>query len=420
MTVEVPLLRESSVFSGRLIDACLAGGEHRMRALRRVNWSWRYSSEFYEREAELFIADPDAYLAGAAGADARLDDVFAKNVGWKSVAQVLLKFGAHTLFLALGAPGRSRLRSRGAIYRKAYVDDIELVFDPDEEGVVRFVYPFPISIKRQWRYLSFLRKQRYPFVLDGNRYGFRDLIGFIARRDIGSLARLESRSELRNARALIGLQPGGIQLSDEFNIGGHDFARAVARAGFTTHNVAHGVGKYFPVHAYRQFDVLTQAQEDFYLASIPCDYGRHALSATFGVGERRAVDGPANAVVMLSQDFGDPQSMIGRAEARVIEQLQRAKAAGHCSAVYFKPHPNNQSPQAPAGFERIDTIERLGSLPDPILLSLFSTTHVDPRFRGRKYLVRTEHIRPEIAFDESDRIVDVDRLVDLLSMEREK
>ena len=112
--------------------------------------------------------------------------------------------------------------------------------------------------------------------------------------------------------------------------------------------------------------------------------------------------------------------MIGRAEARVIAQLQRARDAGHCSIVYFKPHPNNQNPQVPRTFERIDSIDRLGSLPDPILLSLFSTTHVDPRFRGRKYLVRTEHIRPEIAFDEFDRIVDVDRLVDLLSMEREE
>lgn len=418
MSGEVPLLRESTAFSHRLIGASFAIGEHRMRALRRINWSWRKSDEFYRREAELFLADPDQYLSESGPAKpVQLDDVFAKPVFWKDVAQVVLKVAAHFLFLVIGAPARARLRQ--PIYRKAYVDDIELVFDPDQSGAVRFVYPFPISIKRQWRYLSFLRQKGYPFVLDGNRYGLRDLVHFILRRNIASLARLERRSELRNAQALVRLDPVAVQLSDEFNIGSFDFARALAHYGLPTHNVAHGVGKYLPVHAYGRFDVLTQAQEDFYLAAIPCEYGRHALSATFGVKEVVAPTGPRDAVVMLSQDFGDPESMIGQAEARVIEQLARARAERLCEALYFKPHPNNQNPNLPSGFQLIASIDKIGTLPDPILLSLFSTTHVDPRFKGRKFLVRTKYIRPEIAFDDADRIIDVDRLVELLSLERE-
>jgi hypothetical protein len=414
---EIPLLRDSAVLAKRLHGAAGRWAEHRHRFHRRVNWSWRYSSEFHHREEQLFTAQPDEYLAGRVNEEPALEDVFAKRLPWRNIASALLKVMSHTLFVVVGRVFLARPRPDGWKYRKCYVDDIELVFDEGEDGVLRAVYPFPISLPRQVRYLRYLMMRQHPFVLDGNRYVARDVVRLLRRRDVASLLRLEARGELRRAIQLVKDAPSLVQLSDEFNIGSLEFARYLARARVPTVNVAHGVGKYFPVHAYQRFDVLTERQRAYYSAAVPCVYGHHTLAAGFGVSANSAKTGPRGAVVILGQDFGDPTSLIAQAEGRMVGAVIEATRALPDKKLFYKPHPNNRNPQAPPGFDLLEAIDAVSALPDPVLLSLFSTTHLDPRFEGRKYLVRTGLIRPEIAFDDDGRIVDVDQVHIILQAE---
>lgn len=410
MTQEIPLLRESAVLASRLYNAAGRWAEHRHRFHRRVNWSWRYAKEFHAREGRLFAARPDDYIAGRVEDEPALEDVFAQRLSWRSLLSTLAKVICHTAF-ALAAPlFHSRHPVEGWIYRKCYVDDIELVFDGAQSGVLRAVYPFPISLRRQWRYLRYLKVNRLSFVLDGNRYAVRDIVRLFRRRDIASLVRLEARAELRRAMKLVRDRPALVQLSDEFNIGSLEFARYLARAGVPTVNVAHGVGKYFPVHAYQRFDLLTERQREYYFAAVPCEYGYHTLAADFGVTTATVGPGIEGAVVILGQNFGDPTSLIALAEAQMAQAVVEATCRISGRTLLYKPHPNNREPAPPPGFTVVDTIDAIRALRDPILLSLFSTTHVDPRFEGRKYLVRAGLIRPEIAFDDDGRIVDVEDL----------
>ena len=198
--VEIPLLRESVAFSARLRDATRRFAEPRYQHHRRVNWSYRYDRGFYAREAARFVEAPDAYLSGRLAPDMELADVYALRLSARQTVTTLLKVLAHLAFHALGRFADGAFRRRGIpIYRKCYVDDIELVFDPAEAGVVRAVYPFPINLARQLRYLRWLRRNGLRFKLDGNPYLLGDVVRFVARRDVRSLMRLESRAQIRQA-----------------------------------------------------------------------------------------------------------------------------------------------------------------------------------------------------------------------------
>lgn len=419
--IEIPLLRESAAFALRLIEASRQFGDAKYQFHRRVNWSYRYDEQFYEREADYFQFDPDAYLAGRQHTALQLADIFVQKLHLAQVVTVLMKVAAHWLFNMLGNFSNRTIRMSGAqIYRKCYVDDIELVFDPGELGVIRAVYPFPISVRRQLHYLRFLRETGYRFKLAGNPYCLRDIARFLFRRDVRSLQRLESRAQVRHAQQVIGLGVKTIQLSDEFDIGSLDFARTLARFPVQVTNSAHGVGKYFPMHAFGEFYVVTERQAKYYHAVRPCRYTLRTLNnrATIPNVEILLADTskrPTISFVFLSQVFEGIGEVVAGNETAVVGRLN-AEFAG-CTQVrlLYKPHPNKHKPVAPEGFELLLHLEEVNGHSGTMFASFFSTCQIDPSFRGYKVLLRGELIYPSIAFDDGETIVDLDGLVDLIT-----
>lgn len=411
--LEIPLLRESQAFVRRLSRACRALAGSRYHAARRVNWSYRYDTEFYAREAEVFRHDEAAYLEGRAAVEPRVADVWAQPLGHRSLLTAVAKVLSHWMFAALGAPFRPRPASGGpSTYRKAYVDDIELVFDPEEAGVIRAVYPFPISLKRQWRYLRFLRERGHAFHLAGLPYAAADLLALLRTRRVGALMRLEARAQLRHADSLALRGYRRVQLSDEFDMGSLDFSRRLRRLGLSVVNSAHGVGKYLPVHAYEVFHVLTQRQEAYYEAVQPCRYQRRPLNDKTR-GQPPAHPAAARGVdaVLLSQNFGRRDGVIEHSEAVLTRALEAAVRGHPAVRLHYKAHPNHPQPAAPAGFSLLTDLGAVNGRASTVFFSFFSTCQVDPGFKGTKLLVRAPLIHPEIAFDDDEPIVDADGLV---------
>lgn len=415
---EIPLLRESAAFSRRLIAAARRFADSAPAFHRRVNWSYRYGEDFYAREAACFVASPADYLKGEPAAAPELADVFERRLGTRAVAGVVVKVVVHRLFNLLGRAADRGLRRRGTrVYRKCYVDDIELVFDASEPGVVRGVYPFPISVGRQLRYLRFLRDRKLLFKLDGTPYLLVDLVRFMIRRDVGSLARMESRAQTRQAMAIACLGMTMVQLSDEFDIGSLAFTRMLARMSVFVVNSAHGVGKYFPVHAYPEFHILTRRQEDYYHAIRPCRYIVRRLNDTArpGAARRPADDdhGASLRLVVLSQNFGN-HGVIADNESTLLAALRERFAGCADVRLLYKPHPNRSNLEQVPGFEVIRTLESVNDREGTIFVSFFSTCQVDPTFKGLKILLRGNLIHPEIAFDESEPVLDVAELLELV------
>jgi hypothetical protein len=409
--IEIPLLRESVAYSARLVDAARGFDEPSYFRHRRVNWSHRYGSGFYAHESATFRQSPEAYLAGETEQAPELEDVYAQRLGTRQLGVALAKVLAHWLFRRLGG---LREGDSHAIYRKAYVDDIELVFDPAQPRVLRAVYPFPLNLRRQLRYLSFLRRERHAYRLAGQAYLPGDVLRLLVRRDVRSLMRLESRAQIRHAQEVVASGVRLAQLSDEFDIGSLDFCRRLARGGVHVVNSAHGVGKYLPVHAYQEFHVLTDKQRRYYHAVRACRYAMRPLNDRGPTARTTATPGGGIDLVFLSQNFAGVSAVVSDNEQRVLARLRDAFARDGGVRLHYKPHPNRNSAEAPQGFAMLTDTAPVNDRAGTVYVSFFSTCQIDPAFKGRKILLSGELIHPGIAFDESETILDTEGLVKIV------
>lgn len=410
---EVPLLRESSIFVSRLCDAAGLFDDSKFQFARRVNWSHKYSDRYYQDECTLFLQAPDKYLCGAAEHRTQLEDVFRKRIGRSATLRVLVKALLHRGFGWIGAVQRFTWRTGlTKIYRKAYVDDIELVFD-DTELSDRFVYPFPISIKRQFRYLLWLIRTNRRFCLAGHDYSLKDLANFIRVRNIDALLRLESRAQLRHARRMLSLGYRKFELSDEFDLGSLEFCRFLSRGSVTIENGAHGIGKYLPFHKYQIFRTVTERQIAYYRAVGPCHYEKTVLKINRPDPDKH-IQNQHCSVIFVSQIFDGISPLVQEAEAELLPTLVKVVGTIGLARLFYRPHPNETKIKAPDGFIRSSMFEDYGPVRTRIFLSLFSTTHIDPNFQGDSYLIQTQYIRPDIGFDEDGKILTVSELTERL------
>lgn len=411
--MDIPLLKESVAYSARLARAARARSEHSYAMHRRINWSHRYADGFYASEAAAFIADSDAYIADALDTVSPLEDVYRMRLTGAMLRAVALKTVAHWLFAMAGkAQGWLPWAFRASVYRKCYVDDIELVFDPEAADTLRAIYPFPLSLKRQLRYLRRLLHERRRFRLAGHGYMIRDVLHVLARRDIRSVMRLEARAQLRHARAIARGGYRRIEMSDEFNLGSLEFARMLRRAGVSHINRAHGVGKYLPVHAYEHFTTLTDLQEDFYIAVLPCRYERNLLNDAAPLrGLPASEAGGKISLVVLSQTFPGLEGAVRDQELNIVHRLASEFADEPMVELHFKPHPTQGLRPPPPGFRALTNLGDVNGRSGTVFVSQFSTCQIDPTFKGRKYLVRGGLVHPEIAFDKNQPILDLDGLV---------
>lgn len=404
--LKTPFLISSAVYVARLSRAALPLGGQKYAARRRINWSHRYAAAFYQAEEIKFETDPAAYLADCGNSPVPpLEDVYAQRLSLKQLTVTTIKVLLHWLFCAFGASRlRKAARAGATTFRKAYVDDIELVFDPEAPRMVRGVFPFPLSASRQWRYIRSARQQRRPFALCGNRYGLSDFLHVLLHRRIDAVMRMESRAQLRTANHLARLGFRHVELSDEFDLGSLDFCRRLHRLGIGVVNSAHGVGMYLPWHAYPEFRVLTQRQVTYYQAVFPCQYELRRLNKRGGSADPAGAL-PGLDLVWLSQVLSRDLGLVATSEAKHVALLAESFAGNPKIRLWYKPHPNNLR-DAPAGFRRLDRVERVNGLPGTIYLSFYSTCQIDPSFDGEKLLVRAPLIHPEIVFDESETIVE--------------
>lgn len=410
--IEIPLLRESRSFVVRLAEAVNNHGGGKYKLALRINWSYRSSSYYYNREAEIFTANPDAYIQGNADVEPRVEDVFTNRIGNKDLLKIGLKVVVHWLFLGLGSLSwKQILNDNDRILRKGYVDDIELVFDPDADGVLRLIFPFPLGFRRQRRYLRRLMSEGRRFMLCGNAYGFTDFCRVVATRRIGAVQRLETRAQLRLGQRLSRLAARKMEMSDEFDIGSLDFCRTLHRAGFEIVNSAHGVGKYLPVHAFDHFYILTEQQQAYYTPLRPCRYALRSLNAApVAVPEVNPND-PVNAVI-LGQAGPHVSPFVRDAETELLRRADAELGVRPGIRLYYKPHPNNADPAG--GYPNIALLTDLKGInahPKTVFCSFFSTCQVDPAFQGEKFLLSAPMIYPQIAFDPDEPIMSVDEFI---------
>ena len=177
----IPLVQESKAFAENLKFWCKSFDENRYLFGKRVNYSYRFSSEFIEEQNRIFQIDPSTYLSvyGVEGGR-NFQSVFDKKLARSEIVRIIIKVVAHTLFRFIGSAQLLGASTGPAtIYRKAYVDDIDLVYDRLNTKMVMAVYPFAVNLPRQIRFIRGLIHDKRAFKLDGYDYRIKFLLNFL-------------------------------------------------------------------------------------------------------------------------------------------------------------------------------------------------------------------------------------------------
>jgi hypothetical protein len=256
------VVKQNNIFVDRLIDACSKYEDSKYKLHNRINWTFKFDGNFLDSEYKLFLKNSDDYLKGKNLPVTTVVDIFEVRVSLAILLRVIMKVLCHFLFRIISYSQRSK---KCETYRKAYVDDIESAYPIMSDFVVKWIYPFPMGFNRQISYVIKLHKERQKWRLAGLPYQLYDLLMLIRKQTFNYYYRLESKAQILHARELKNFGFTNIELSDEFEIGSLNFAKAARRIGLSVENSAHGAGAYMPIHAYTKFRTITSKQIKYYM-----------------------------------------------------------------------------------------------------------------------------------------------------------
>lgn len=410
---DIPLFYRSKIFSDNLHKALKPLKLSKYGVIKSVNFLHKFDSLFLESQQKLFMKDPDGYLLGK-GSTFRYSDLnefFNKKVPNAILLKTILKYFAHRMFHIIGKILNHPKRER--TIRKCYVEDVEGLFESND-NIIRIIFPFPLNIYRQFRYVRNLMKNKHQFVLSGFHYSFNDFFVFLIKRDYRALMRLEVRASLRDAIAHFDkYKPEVIECSDEYDIGSYFYAKRLKRKKeVKVINSAHGVSTYLPYQRYDKFLVLTSEQKRFYGAYNPTLVFEHREIRRKKV--LKCYESRSPLIVLLGQYSAISGEQIKLDELEMLRILNE-KAIDHPNLEFvYKPHPNNESFRI-GEYSNIQVKQDMQLNSENLLqFSLFSTCQIDPNFSGSKYLVETTYIKPQFVFGEQEPVVNIKLLPDFI------
>ncbi len=407
--MDIPLFEESLTYA-RVLDSSLRSRFHSSISKKReVNWAKKYNAKFYEEQKREFIKDPLKYISAQDLSLGEVESMVYEKVSNKLLLKMIFKILAHWFFRFLGFfQKRNSKLACFSVYRRCYVDDAELVFDDPSDSVLRAIYPFPLGLKRQVKYVQFLRRERLPYFFSGTPYLLKDFIVFLRNPKFFNLMRLEKRAQILHAIELAKHKNiKKVECSEEYDVGSLDYSHALKWLGIHVLNSAHGVGKYLPYHAYSEFFVLTENQKEYYNFFNPMEYGYRKLN-----NKGKKLDNEAKpltshkGIVFLGQYSEGVSELIKEVEFEVFNIIDSIDCSNKSFSTYYKPHPNSNvsSHFKSNNLRYIAGQDELEGLENILYVTMFSTCQIDPNFEGDKILVGSKFIRPEISFSGQDII----------------
>ncbi len=413
-SIYIPLFNESLSYAKKIDLMVRRFNYSKLNHKKLVNLIHRYDTRFYEAQKAVFLNNSSGYANLPIEVSNDHPNLLKQKVSSKAIVRLLVKAFAHTLFRLLGFMQLLFIdKDSIKIIRKSYVDDVEGLFDLDE-NVVRFVYPFPLNLQRQYRYIKYLRENNIRYVFIGLPYNLQDYYKLLVNGNYLHFQRLELRAHLRDALALKnfrGLEL--VQCAEEYDIGSLVYSLALKRRGIVVYNRAHGVGKYLPYHYYAKFNILTQAQEIYYGCF---NRGDHRITPIKKSSLNVINYGNRRVICLLGQASASAPDILLSEEIRMLEILN-VMAEKHQKVVFvYKKHPNNSGGM----LNQFDKIKFIGNVlvggePNNVLqMSLYSTCQIDTNFIGEKVLIETDLIKPQLVYLNFEKIVNILALEDFL------
>ena len=307
---------------------------------------------------------------------------------------------AHLGFRAIGWKGGALNRTRAV---RTWVEVSLQIFSEEHEDAELLLYPFPLSLRRQWRYWRALRRAGRSPRPTGLPYRLLDLLKVLlasSAHRVHAMIATESRAAEAHARELARAGVREFLTSEEFEFGSWALSTALRENGVRTVNGAHGAGPYCPRVAYDEFRVMAPAQVAYY-RQWPTEtrFVRRLTqnSRIPAVSEQ----GFSPVVVFIYQFRADLDLPYERAlQERVLAALQAASQVRGLPFV-IKGHPNQPEAELTAieGRTGVPVLSRWEAIVQshPIVFLIHSTiyfelVHVAPVFVLRDDVLSSELI----------------------------
>lgn len=318
--------------------------------------------------------------------------------------RVVVKAVSHRLFRLAGMLAGSRWRACNTIVRSWVDVTLELV-DIRIEDCGILVYPFPLNVRRQLRYLKQLKQNGYRFRLAGMPYSITRVLLWAIRPDDERIAAIEVTAARRHAEEIQKrYSPSQVLTTEEFEAGTFALGSELRSRGIRVTNMAHGVGKYSPYVSFDEFHVFNDMQESYYRqfgdVDRYCLYPREVRCW----GMRNI-----GTLVLVDQLVWRDGSLLNQLQDKIVSILCNvAERTGLNVAV--KLHPNSQLSPDGRNTAVEYTTHRHWADGAAMYLSVYSTAYLTFEENGPTLLVGNDCIDPRIVFGNDADAIHVDDL----------
>lgn len=344
----------------------------------------------------------------------RLESKKKFRLSWKFCIRICIKVFIHSLFRSFYLFNQAKIANRKSLI-KAWVDINISEWEESVEildcGVL--VLPFPISIRRQGRFIKFLRRNKLNYTLYGYKYSLRNLLRFCIQRTPKSLVELEIGAQVYYVSDVVSVSPTKLYVMDDVEFYSHYANSKLIERGFDILFSAHGIGRYSLHYNCTNYTFFNDAQHGFFdefnfLRNFKIKF------KSSGIYDRASIL-DFTSVCFISQLSKTQTREYYGIEKRILEIIK--KVCPDDVELIFKRHPNSRNLECPEGYlevERLDEYKRT-----VLFLTLYSTAYYSFQDYGQTILIETKELDSKNIFGDNERIVREEELDTLFSTNEE-
>lgn len=261
----------------------------------------------------------------------------------QTVLKTVVKVMSHWLFLIPSKLTSNLFKAKYKYVLKTYV---EVEYELFKEKVLGqphllLIFPFPLSLSRQRRFLSTLKaqspKQQMSYSLYGMPYSPRHLLNLLLKRNLYSIFLLEYEAAVKFGENLKRIEFNSFKTMDDFDPLSIVYNDILQSSGYYVDTHLHGIGTYSPFISTDHLRTFNRLQQGYYTkyANITelSFYEGFVIKPSDDILCRKV-----DAVVFYSQLMVNT-FQLAQVEERVINQLKKLAKSNNVE-LYYKKHPN--------------------------------------------------------------------------------
>lgn len=334
------------------------------------------------------------------------EDSNANLLSYRIIPKLFLKYFVNKIFFIL----KAKIKKEKII--KSWVEVTEKIYKDELHNAQILIYPFPIKIYRQLKYIVKKIKNSEKVGLMGVPYRISPLLKSLFSKNIDYyITVFENTGAVRQAKYF--LKGHGIQkilTTEEFEVGTYSFSKQLVQNGIQVINSCHGLSVYSPFVHYSKFFLFNKKQQELY--SIFNEFLDFEI-----MHSKKCEREESNVTKVVFVDQGDLRKWGLHYEAVLREKtLEILNQIGEKEKlpIKIKIHPNTKQGEVnrmQAQYKYLPVIKNLGPPSDStIFITLYSTAYYDFRSLGRFIFIKDDQFNPSLFFGPEIKTVHLSKL----------